>query len=136
MTARLIVLLVLSLGLAATPPACASWPRVDRAKAAAIAYWHATPAQCPVVWTLKAAALPSYYSAPGPRWAMATDAPWCRIYVRRDWYRRVGRRGWGWTFFCRAFVHEYGHLLGYGHSDDPANVMHSPAGHVPACEAA
>lgn len=27
---------------------------------------------------------------------------------------------------CKATLHEYGHLVGLGHSPDPRSVMHSP----------
>jgi hypothetical protein len=40
--------------------------------------------------------------------------------------------------FCRELVHEYGHIAGYGHTEDPTNIMYpAPAG-VPfgPCEGA
>jgi predicted Zn-dependent protease len=31
---------------------------------------------------------------------------------------------WTWPKFCAVMVHEYGHLLGHAHQDDPADVMY------------
>jgi Matrixin len=31
---------------------------------------------------------------------------------------------WSYDRFCTTVVHEYGHLGGLGHSEDPANVMY------------
>lgn len=34
---------------------------------------------------------------------------------------------------CTIVVHEYGHLAGLGHSDDPASVMYAPTRPFPPC---
>jgi hypothetical protein len=41
-----------------------------------------------------------------------------------------------WPRFCTVVVHEYGHLTGHPHSDDPLDVM-APTTHwtLPACAA-
>lgn len=33
-------------------------------------------------------------------------------------------KDWTWPRFCTVTTHEYGHLLGYGHSDNEWNVMY------------
>ena len=44
---------------------------------------------------------------------------------------------WDWPKFCTVFVHEFGHLAGNPHSDDPNDVMFAyyTGKNVPACEA-
>jgi Matrixin len=45
---------------------------------------------------------------------------------------------WDWPKFCTVFVHEFGHLAGNPHSDDPDDVMFAyyTGTHLPACKAA
>ena len=44
---------------------------------------------------------------------------------------------WDWPKLCSVFVHEFGHLAGNPHSDDPDDVMFAyyTGTNVPACEA-
>lgn len=41
----------------------------------------------------------------------------CRIRLADGWHRE------SFTVRCSALVHEYGHLAGHRHSDNPASVM-------------
>lgn len=52
----------------------------------------------------------------------------CAVHVREDWPQ------WSPAFTCKLVVHEYGHLAGLQHTDNP-NVMNPNAGPetVPAC---
>ena len=48
------------------------------------------------------------------------------------------RQDWDWPKFCTVFVHEFGHLAGNPHSDDPDDVMFAyyTGTNLPACKAA
>lgn len=40
---------------------------------------------------------------------------------------------WAWPYTCAVVIHEYGHLAGHDHSDDPTSIMYSgtlPIPHV------
>lgn len=131
---RLILLLSL-LSLLVVSEAQANWPRVDRAKTIAAEYWGASPSNCPTVWTVKTERLPSYYKTPSPIWAMVADgAPFCVVYVRTSWYYRWAHKRVAWPWFCTTYAHEWGHLLGHDHSDDPNNIMyHTTTRTIKAC---
>ena len=44
---------------------------------------------------------------------------------------------WDWTKFCSILVHEYGHLSGHAHTQDPADIMYAYYEHpVDECVAA
>jgi len=63
----------------------------------------------------------------------AGEAWWCAIRLR-DTY--VDDPRWTYQQKCQTVVHEVGHLLGHGHTDEPGNIM-SPSGDatVPGCHA-
>ena len=47
------------------------------------------------------------------------------------------RQDWTWPKLCTVLTHEFGHLAGNAHSDDPHNVMYAyyTGTNLPACEA-
>lgn len=108
--------------LAAPAAADARWPRVERAKAAAVEHWGGWPSHCEVVWTLKV-------DLPGSQGRALTAGP-CAIEIDRPWYVRTGRKAKSWPVFCALYVHEWGHLMSRTgtHSEDRRNIMHPIAG--------
>jgi hypothetical protein len=70
------------------------------------------------------------YDDPHPGVVAAAEQPGCRIWLDRDfWPRPPSERD------CITIVHEWGHLLGHGHSSNPRSLMHAyPTGGAPACE--
>jgi hypothetical protein len=118
------VLPVALLALVFAAPAEARWPKVERAQAIAVAHWGAAP-DCRV-WTLKADDL----TYPTLGWATRAN---CTIRINRWWYDNYGRRARVWPYFCSLYLHEWGHLLGHAHSDDPEDVMYPTIRVRPAC---
>lgn len=62
----------------------------------------------------------------GYDWASVLAAGWqgpvvpdCEIWLRSDW------PSWPWLLLCTEVVHEVGHLAGFAHSPDPADVMYA-----------
>lgn len=91
----------------------------------AATYWHAEQV-CPassvtVVWAPLAAA--------GELGAAQLGG--CATGERTIWLDRSLRKTvYRWR--CTIIVHEYGHLMGFDHTDDPASVMHTPPERVAA----
>lgn len=119
--------------LALAPAAEASWPRVDRAREVALAWWGETP-ECGQPRTMRSEtadiADPRYFynmAELPPRWIGVGDPIFCIIHLRRSW---LATRP-SWSYFCRVYIHEYGHVLGRSHSDDPHSMMHSPVLRTP-----
>lgn len=111
MTARLLRWTVVAALLAALTPAAASaWRpsarshRLASAVAVANAYW-GTP--CPVA---------TWREIPFGVGGMAWPAT-CEWGLATDWIV------WQWPILCAVVVHEFGHLAGRDHNDDPASVM-------------
>jgi hypothetical protein len=51
-----------------------------------------------------------------------------RTAIRLDESRETWRMDTHW--WCTVVVHEYGHLIGLGHSKDPRSPMHDPPTHI------
>ena len=122
---------------AATNPATqwpADGPAMQQARTIADAHWGMVPCNgdVKIAW----AKLPSDENA-GSTWVNpfqdyfdAKDNAQCSVAfnVTQDW---------NWAKLCTVFVHEFGHLAGNPHSDDPKDVMFPfyDGTNVPACAA-
>jgi hypothetical protein len=58
------------------------------------------------------------YDDPDPSVAARAEQPGCRLWVDRGNWRRLAP-----VEACTIVVHEWGHMLGHGHSDDPDDLM-------------
>jgi hypothetical protein len=58
------------------------------------------------------------YDDPDPSVAARAEQPGCRLWLDRRHWRTMGR-----AEACMVVVHEWGHLLGHGHSSDPSELM-------------
>lgn len=67
-------------------------------------------------------------------WRRTSEGAWgyayqwgCTLQEGRRCYivfAHRSRRRLTWVEFCTLAIHEYGHLLGYEHSEDPNSVMY------------
>lgn len=121
----LAVALALLFALCCAAGARASAPADDDARVAAFkpiarAAWPDSPcAGRERVYTHADAAMDAQDARSGGERAIARAFPdTCEVYIRS---------GLTAVAFCIAEVHEFGHLAGYGHTDDPTDV-HAPAG--------
>lgn len=108
------VILILLMALALIAPATAEAglkARIDKAQAAAVAYWDKAP-NCPVR---------TVHTEPLMNAGAAMEAGNCTIYIAPGWWAL--QRPY-YQKLCSVYVHEWGHLLGYEHTDDPADVMY------------
>jgi hypothetical protein len=94
----------------------------------------ACPGGISVTW---AAFEVDYLGTPGARAWARTFAEECLIefnvgiWLAADWREAV----YDWPWLCTLVVHEYGHLAGHGHADDPADIMHATIERVaPECD--
>lgn len=114
-----------TLAVAAPASAAPFTPELDRAYNVATEFWHKTPTNCTSLdrEIVPDEAMPD--EAEG--WAtIATEPTPCVLYIRRTlaeprWFERA----------CAVMLHEVGHLLGYEHSADPANVMYPEVVAIP-----
>jgi hypothetical protein len=63
-----------------------------------------------------------------PMSGLAWATPRCRIVLADGWHRH------GFPARCSALVHEYGHLAGFSHSENPASVMFAELTIFSPCE--
>ena len=77
-------------------------------------YWGPLPKGDPVVnWTTKLPVDIAGRAYPGQD----------RIDVALDFARDLRRHHW-WSLYCTLITHEYGHLAGQEHVDDPTKIMY------------
>lgn len=111
---------------AATPCSAAPFtPELERAYDTAVRFWHVEPSNCESLdrEIVDDAAMPE--EAEG--WATIANEPTpCILYLRRTLAKPIM-----WVRACGVLIHEVGHLLGFEHSDDPANVMYPALVKVP-----
>ena len=109
-------------------------PAMQQARAIALAHWGMNPCKGDV--TISWAKLPADTNAtstwvnPFQDYGDAKDNSLCSVDFNV-------RQAWDWPKLCSVFVHEFGHLAGNPHSDDPDDVMYAyyTGTNVPACEA-
>jgi hypothetical protein len=137
LAAAAVTLLAAPTAAAATTPA-QQWPvggpAMQQARQIAVAHWGMNPCKGDV--TISWARLPveenatSMWVNPFQDYYDAKDNTLCGVEfnVRQDW---------DWPKLCTVFVHEFGHLAGNPHSDDPNDVMYAyyTGNNVPECEA-
>jgi hypothetical protein len=69
------------------------------------------------------------YDNPNPRVTATAEQPGCRIWLDRDWWPGPASR-----LDCTVIAHEWGHLLGRGHSHDRNDLMFpEPLSGAPGC---
>ena len=67
------------------------------------------------------------YDDPNPDVAARAEQPGCRLWLDRRHWRTMAR-----VEACMVVVHEWGHLLGHGHSDDASDLMAEMPVHPPS----
>lgn len=118
-----IFLLALTTGLALPGAADASPPNFAKAQAVARHFWHANPChgKVTVEWgsydaSTNAMSWWDNPKSPNSLWKYPAFNTNCEVYFNRA-------KQWDWPKLCSVMVHEFGHLLGHKHSDDPADLM-------------
>jgi hypothetical protein len=116
---------------AATAPDPATDPQIQSWLQVAQSYWHAEP-NCPNGLSITRA---QWLPDPGV-WAAAVQGG-CAMAFDPDFYPAPPQYDPAWwrAAMCSVVAHEWGHLLGYGHVNDPSNLMNpvTPINIVTGC---
>jgi hypothetical protein len=92
-------------------------------------HWGAAPPPCVGVHGETVLVHAALFDDPDPLVSGRAEQPGCRIWLDRDWWPAPPSRR-----RCVELVHEWGHLLGHGHSE--RGLMSAEAhGPVPGCDA-
>ena len=84
-------------------------------------HWGMTPSACDVHVVL--------HDNPNPDVVATAEQPGCRMWLDRDWWPAPASR-----MACTIIAHEWGHLLGFGHSADRGDLMYAePLAGAPGC---
>jgi hypothetical protein len=94
--------------------------RIQYALVLARAYWKGAEPPCPggingITWSWTAGDVEHFAFA---------ESPGCRIYFSAAGVNTLPNRAIRWELLCDLMAHEYGHLLGHGHSATPDSVMY------------
>jgi hypothetical protein len=81
-------------------------------------HWGGPVPTCVANGTTLIAVHADLYDDPEPDVAARSDQPGCRISIDRSHWRSMRA-----VEACTIIVHEWGHLLGHGHSEDPLDLM-------------
>lgn len=131
---------IAALGFLAAPPASAApFPaRLDFAYELAVGYWGQEPSACSAVdrevvphgslGSLETKLIAGLATQVPPETAPGSVD--CILWIDRSYAQPVLFSG-----LCALMIHEVGHLLGMGHSADPASVMNEKPAIPPICAA-
>ena len=86
--------------------------------AAAHAHWGGPLPTCVINGVTPLAVHAILYDDPNPEVAARAEQPGCRIWLDRQLWREMRP-----IEACTVVVHEWGHLLGHAHVDDPLDLM-------------
>jgi Matrixin len=109
-------------------------PAMQQARAIAVEHWGMNPCEGDVTITWEKLAADSNANStwvnPFQDYFDPKDNSLCTVAFNVS-------QDWDWPKLCSVFVHEFGHLAGFPHSDDPNDVMFAyyNGTNVPACEA-
>ena len=117
-----VALVAVAMALPAQARAGDGAPLLDEALvnyfAAAHAHWGGPLPTCVLNGTTPIAVHALLYDDPDPEVAARAEQPGCRIWLDRQLWSEMRPLD-----ACTLVVHEWGHLLGYGHVEDPRNLM-------------
>jgi hypothetical protein len=130
---------VLACALAAGPAASAGWADHGEPYASetftdylevAEAHWGRPAPTCPGPDGVPIPVHAGLYDDPDPDVSARAEVGGCRIWLDRSFWPAAPRE-----IDCTIITHEWGHLLGFVHSDDPQSLMfEAPLTGAPGCE--
>lgn len=140
MTRALTYLFVLMLGLVLAAGPASSVARADhgapyrsatltRYLQVAQAQWGRPAPACPGRGNSVVGVHAVLFDSPDPEVSAVAEMPGCRIWLDRDFWPAPND-----AIDCTIIAHEWGHLLGYGHSEIPQSLMYAtPELGAPGC---